>query len=497
MKKTSVILVVVITVTLLLQTFSLAWISDNGLSSLINITGNVHKNYFEYGDGTADYPYGIASPVQLYYFAWLQYLGFFNVDLDGDDQVDTYYFELAEDLDMNGYKLPPIGTTKIPFLGNFNGKGHTISNLTVKNDYGTLSAPPNNTENFGGAEIIGFFGVVGALEGDVSYSYDIEANQISNFVLENITVVTQTSNALIGMIAGYVNGLVDKVGVVGSTVTIKNGSPLDTDNITHNMSDYGLIGFCTEKFKNKIYSVDLYLYDPVTDSYQVIPDKSNGGEGQGWGGSVKMYDIFTWLNSVNDTANNNRNTNYYVSRVDVIGLGKDAKPVTNTTLSSIDSKPSYSINTSDPEHKFGTFVFGYTMNSQQGMGMDVNFVGGSQKVTEYKYNQTNTDVPVYRIMKDNEYLVFNGTEVQYTTSTENATAWYITEKNGKDIIFTVYNNTVYYLTESMEINSALEVDHENLPSWNDAGNNRYETSGGFKISYTSGNSTYYLTYNNN
>ena len=67
-----------------------AWMSDNGLSSPIDITSNVHKTYFNGGVGSAVDPYQIHTPLQLYYFAWLQDLGLFNVD--GDDEgteIDT------------------------------------------------------------------------------------------------------------------------------------------------------------------------------------------------------------------------------------------------------------------------------------------------------------------------------------------------------------------------------------------------------------------------
>ena len=499
MKKTSVILAAVITVCLLLQTFSLAWISDNGLSSLVNITGNVHKNYFEGGDGSAEDPYIIARPVQLYYFAWLQYLGFFNPDENGDKKIDTtYYFKLSENLDMkeNGvqYVLPPIGTTDNPFVGNFDGDGYTISNLVVRNNYNSLSAPPNNTENFGGAEIIGFFGVIGSPP-NYAYTYDSEANQISNFVLENITVETQTDKALIGMIAGYVNGLVDKVGVVGSTVSISKGTPLT--NITDNMSDYALIGFCTEDFKGKLYSLDLYIYDPETNTYQVIPDKSNGGDGQGWGGSVKMTDIFNWLNKVNDYADNN--TRFYVSRTDVIDLS--GKHVTLTNYSSYETKTEYSVNVSGSSNVFGTFVFGYKMNASG--NTDVNFVGGGQKVTEFKYSrETGNKVNVYYIRNsNNQYITFNGSTLGTTSSTNSAAKWYVTQENGKTVTYTVYNNNVYYLSSvagSLNVYSSLDVDHDNLPSWTASGNG-YVGPNSYRISVSIRNNnnttTYYLAPN--
>ena len=514
MKRTCAILVMVLTIAVLIHSASLAWVSDNGLSSLISISGAVHKNYFEYGEGTVDKPYGIATPGQLYYFAWLQYLGFFNVDKDGDDYLDTFYFELSDKylengvLNMKGYTLPPIGTVNNPFLGNFNGKGITISNLTVKNSYRALSAPPSgtSTDSFSGADIIGFFGVVGSLPGDTTYEYYSDTNEIKNLALSNLTIHTESEkNTLIGIVAGYVNGKVSGVGVIGSTITIKEGllplGPLDQDNNIKNLSDYSLIGYCTKEYKDDLYIMDVTLSTPgVSDIYNVVPDMTSDGEGHGWGGSVKMSDIFGWLNNINDTAQTNGNTNskYYIARTDVYDLS--GKPVTVDGFSEIGSKPSLSVNTTtDSTKKFGTFVFGHTMNPMQ--GIDVNFVGGAQKVTEYKYFQDdNTYVPVYHIKRGtNEYLTLNNGTLQYTTSKENATPWYIiTEEDGDDVIFTVNanNNTVYYLNGSLIAQSALNVNHENLPSWDASGNNTYQSAAGVRISYRYNNTTYYLVSNN-
>ena len=472
MKKTSVILATVLVVALLLQAVSFAWISDNGLSSLVNITGNVHKNYFAYGEGTAEKPYGIATPVQLYYFAWLQYLGFFNVDLDGVEGMDTYYFELADDLDMTGYKLPPIGTTTKPFLGNFNGNGYTISNLTVKNDYNTLSAPPNDTENFGGAEIIGFFGVIGKLEGDTSYTYDIEANQISNFVLENITVETQTDNALIGMIAGYVNGLVDKVGVVGSTVTIAKGSPL-TD-ITNNMSDYGLIGYCTAGFKEKVLTTSIDIYDPKTDSYEVIPPTTGGGDGQGWGGSVAMNTMFTMLKTIRDTSTYYANTSSYIyQRTDLIIDGKTITLSRDTT----NKRTYYDAN-------FGSLVFSpYTNTSYSA---NFNYLTGSTRVTLYECKVSGTDYGYY-ITNGTNYLTVTGSypnvSITNTTSQGNAAVWRFSNGANGGTAYTVVGGYMYYLC--FGTNNALTLyradESATKTSWSVSNNGIY--SNGSYIDY--------------
>ena len=105
MKKTiSAVLFLCIVITLLLQSAGLAWMSDNGMSSPVHITSNVHKQYFEGGTGKVDDPYQIASPIQLYYFAWLQYLGYFNTE-DKDENGEIEY--MGRRYTMQKFELEP------------------------------------------------------------------------------------------------------------------------------------------------------------------------------------------------------------------------------------------------------------------------------------------------------------------------------------------------------------------------------------------------------
>ena len=75
---------------LLVGTISYAWFADT-LRKNVQIESYVHKSYFESGDGTSaeqfidglhateeGCAFEIKYPVQLYYFAWLQALGYFN-----------------------------------------------------------------------------------------------------------------------------------------------------------------------------------------------------------------------------------------------------------------------------------------------------------------------------------------------------------------------------------------------------------------------------------
>ena len=506
-------------VTVFQPALSLAWMSDNGMSSPIDITSNVHKAYFESGDGTKEIvrdqsgdiisgPFEIATPLQLYYFAWLQYLGFFNVDNDNDGVIDTVYFRLSKDLDMNytedgeviEYVLPPIGTRDTPFLGSFDGEGHIISDLTIENNYDNLFEVPNGTDQFGGAEIIGFFGVVGALaEGD--YKYDTSANQVKNFVLEDVTIKTQTSNALVGIVAGYVNAPVEFVGVVNSRVTLAN-KPTSLE-YTSNLSDYSLIGYCTEDCKDSVYVFAASIKAPGTsDPYNVVPE-IGGGTTSGWGGSVKMSDIVTWLTTIMNRANSTNN-NYILERTDYVAL--DGTRVTKTDENVYDTIDTYTVS------GFGSFI-GSTMTWNNN---PINFLGGAQKVTSYSYVYGEKDVDVYFIKDGDYYLTFNGTTFGSTTEQEDATWWYASEGANGGAVSTVINGRVYFLNVTADglsyITDFDALDMDDLPEW-DFSEDRCSLNGisiecdegtwqvvvtetgSYKIAVAYNNTTYYLDTN--
>lgn len=78
---------------------------------------------------------------------------------------------------MRGRAIPPIGTEEYPFIGEFNGNGHKVTNLTISNKKGTdnLVYSPTNANFSSGnmlcrvndstktqeIEIVGMFGVTG------------------------------------------------------------------------------------------------------------------------------------------------------------------------------------------------------------------------------------------------------------------------------------------------------------------------------------------------
>ena len=274
---------------------SFAWFSlkefDN--NKFKDIDGSAASAYFAYGSGTSSDPYGIKTPRQLYNLAWLQYNGTFNKDANSDGTIDKqYYFVLdsslqSTGLDMTGWVLPPIGTEDYPFLGNFNGNNVSINNLTVSNKADLEK--PQGIAYTKQPEIVGFFGVVGDLDLDITYTSSI--NTMYNFTLKNVTVESKTSETLIGLAAGYVDATMSNVKLDGSATLDVNGqvSTAKTD-ITSKLSDYGLVGYTTKSGNRGSYSQDLSAYYSNNESGQ--------GHGQDWGGSINMHNLYGRLKSV-------------------------------------------------------------------------------------------------------------------------------------------------------------------------------------------------------
>ena len=293
---------------------SFAWFSIESAIPDINIDGLSDSAYFAYGDGSSSEPFGIKTPRQLYNLAWLQYNGMFNKDANSDGVIDKqFYFELANDLDMTGWELPPIGTEDNPFLGNFDGNSHVISNLIVSNK-ATFDRKPTAIDYNVQPEIVGFFGVVGDGAKDINYSYTSSINQLTDFTLNNLTVESKTSQTLIGLAAGYVNGDMSGVRIDGSATLDVNGQTSTAiSSITSKLSDYGLVGFTTKTGATGSFNQKLSEYFSNNED-------EGGGDEDDWGGSINprmysrlIYDHYKFTNSngLEDT-NMRKNTDYTI-----------------------------------------------------------------------------------------------------------------------------------------------------------------------------------------
>lgn len=266
MKKYSSYLRIFGVILLLITTFSLtyAWYINNN-EKKIDVNTSVSGGYFAGGDGTIENPYIIKNRNHLYNLAWLQYFGRF--------QNKKYYFEVTNDINMNGMVLPPIGTDTYPFIGDFNGNNYTISNFSSTNDYNSLTNKPNSITNIS-SSYVGMFGIIGSL--DTTYD-STTIPSISSFYIDNYqTIVASSTKSLSGILAGYINGKANNIGIHFAKINYQAKiTPLDSYTV---LSKYTLFG------------------DYNNDSIEWKDD--TGGDGLGYGSSFDVQRLLERLNLI-------------------------------------------------------------------------------------------------------------------------------------------------------------------------------------------------------
>lgn len=139
---------------------------------------------FAGGSGTGNDPYQIADGAQLAYLA--------NSVNGGESYADTY-FVLTANIDLGNKDWTPIansfsdallgGANYRIFAGNFDGKGYTISNVSI----GSETTPFDSD----------VFGLFGATEG-----------KISNLNLDTVSIHGVAKITSIGAVIGFAGGLV-------------------------------------------------------------------------------------------------------------------------------------------------------------------------------------------------------------------------------------------------------------------------------------------------
>ncbi len=155
------------------------------------------------GDGTAAFPYEIATAAQLK-----------NVsdNVNAGTHKDRYFRQTAN-LDLSAYNTGtgwvPIGSTGSPFSGSYDGGNFTISNLFINN---------------GSVDYQGLFGSINA---------PATAVTMENINLVNVNV---TGGNYTGSLAGFIDG-------TGAGVTITNCTVSGNSNITGSGDTGGMAGY--------------------------------------------------------------------------------------------------------------------------------------------------------------------------------------------------------------------------------------------------------------
>lgn len=176
------------------------------------------------GDGSAENPYILSTPEALISFSD-------RVNNPFEEGNETYYksyFRLGADIDMTGYVYKPAGkivtdesddeesgtaaVTVNGFMGNFNGDGHVIKNLTITYDIRT------------GVDYVGFFGVT-----ERASIYDLTLEDV------NYTVTTYSDVSSCGVSYGGLVGLATLTNFTDISVS----GTLNTDTLQNNAVHIG------------------------------------------------------------------------------------------------------------------------------------------------------------------------------------------------------------------------------------------------------------------
>lgn len=298
MNKKIVSLLLVFAVVLPLTAGTLAWFAGNRLSFPPSF-GSSATAYFAGGDGTPDHPYEINSPVHFYNLAWLQYLGYFNMNTDLSNHQVQSHFVLTASFDMGALRsaIPPIGTEQYPFIGHFQGQGHSVRGIRVSNKREDLKVRPaaarfgahgmlRTADNAQDVRIVGTFGVLGnytAPGADSGYidgylaahpTFDKEQMSVAGFYLDLLHVGSYSDTTLVGLVAGYVGANLSSVGVYRARFSLAKAAA-------------GIVAFSGDESVVSRYSV-VGAYDKALVGWSGDPSAGGGGEINNWGGTVDM-----------------------------------------------------------------------------------------------------------------------------------------------------------------------------------------------------------------
>ena len=312
-KSISVILAIATIAVALCAAVTVCWLDESTGSVDFNehFHGSTEAAYFAGGTGSADSPYEIRSAVHLYNLAWLQYLGYFNMNPDFNNGLAQSHFVVKEKVDMSAFKsaIPPIGTTEYPFIGVFDGGDNTIVSVRVSNNVGStdnaLKIRPSNAE-FNGTtrlfvtdksaevSVVGLFGVTGDYDGYIAKykaanagftDENAAAMSVGNFYADYLHIYSGSAATLTGLVAGYAGSGISNVGVYRGDINYASGASGLTalSGSASVTSKYALVGAFNE---NVIEWGDT---------------SGSDGDNPDWGGSVDMKSmhsrLLTYLNT--------------------------------------------------------------------------------------------------------------------------------------------------------------------------------------------------------
>ncbi|MBO7235957.1 MAG: fimbrillin family protein [Alistipes sp.] len=155
---------------------------------------------------TVDEENGVADWEQVYVIDTADEFKVFANLVNSGTTFEGVDVVLTADIDLNNQEWTPIGSADAAhgFMGNFDGKGHKISNLSIK----------NIAKDSDGYAYAGLFGVTEGVDAD-------KQNSIKNLVIENVDIDTD-GHIVAAAVAYPYYTVVENVTVQGN-ISIKGG----------------------------------------------------------------------------------------------------------------------------------------------------------------------------------------------------------------------------------------------------------------------------------
>lgn len=243
--------------------FTAVTTEENGDTNTYKVT------CYEKGDGSSESPLVICNAEHL-----VQFQQDSAVANSGIDYLD-FNIELASDIDLAGIDWMPIGNNYQPFTGNFDGKGHNISNMNISVDannytkYIALKNPNLSIE-------LGFFGkVASATIKDVNFNN-------SNILLAS-DVLAKIINKDYKQVAGFSEGVIGHVaiGTVAGMMT-RTTYTSTIENVNVKVENSTIQGFSYNGFPK-----------PETGAETTIPNGIGGVAGVVYESNLSNFEVLS------------------------------------------------------------------------------------------------------------------------------------------------------------------------------------------------------------
>ena len=490
-----------------------SWLAGSNIIKSTVSGGSILTSYFHTGDGSEENPFVITRPLHFYnmiylyqrlegfadegYYFQLGYQLLYN-ESDPEPDENYYFYRYGDDgkiiagqyssvLNMQYYNdgegmggaLLPVGTSNVPFVGTFDGKGLTVANLHI-----------TATETIGnetlGTSDVGIFGYVDAT-----------------------ATIKDT----------YFNGVTIDLTGLDPTVTTEDDTHDDTvhDEDKNGTADLSYVGYLAGHIKTSSIVQNVYLNDChviggaaarsgygffgcveraegglVESLGSEIATLRGEGDNAGFGGSINMNSVFTRLNDmIGTTATTVKTVTSEEVWIDEVA---GTTEIRNQVFSNANSTTS-SYNGATVYYHASPYDGSYYMFQRTSSGnWTVVYLYGENNMNDKKTVTTYTLKNEFD--EDGLLISFDGTYLNATTSgisTGNvkaeATIWQLDNQGHLNALLEESTRyATYYLNASA--NGTLSVSTTATTVWTKTEDQNHEGT----LTYTSGGRTWYLSY---